>query len=249
MATVIYCTNARDGRALWLRCRRRLFLSLRIKMTIFSQERSLLGGNPPLAARPAWVCAKRGRMMYRKQNKTKAQNIHDRGKESAMSPSQKILPISCSIRSLHHAKVPKNETDQIPGLVLIVALLWNESNRYTRVISTSSIFSVGRRWCCCVGGGGAALTCNSQNQPVSTTELSISEHTQRCSPALIPWLDANMQTMDRRWTEWGRAHPLHPHQRTTWHSATGWASDTTPVPYMGWQWQECLEEHKQLTHI
>lgn len=136
-------------------------------MTIFSQERSLLGGNPPLAARPAWVCAKRGRMMYRKQNKTKAQNIHDRGKESAMSPSQKILPISCSIRSLHHAKVPKNETDQIPGLVLIVALLWNESNRYTRVISTSSIFSVGRRWCCCVGGGGAALTGRSLPYEVS----------------------------------------------------------------------------------
>lgn len=68
--------------------------------------------------------------MYTNQNKQtnkkkKAQNIHDRGKESTMSLPHKILPISCSIKSLHHAKVPKNEIDQIPRLVLIVALLLN----------------------------------------------------------------------------------------------------------------------------
>lgn len=65
--------------------------------------------------------------------------------------------------------MPKNEIDQKLCLALIVALLISQSPRYTRVISTSSIFSAGRRWCC-VGGGGAARTCNSQNQPVTTTK-------------------------------------------------------------------------------
>lgn len=99
----------------------------------------------------------------------KAQNIHDCGKESARSLPHKILPSARSSPSLHHAKVPKNEIDQKLCLALIVALLISQSPRYTRVISTSSIFSMGRRWCC-VGGGGAARTCNIQNQPVTTTK-------------------------------------------------------------------------------
>lgn len=122
---------------------------------------------------PVLVCAKRGRMMQRNPNKQtkkqKAQNIHDCGKESAGSLPHKILPTARSSPSLHHAKVPKNEIDQKLCLALIVALLISQSPRYTRVISTSSIFSAGRRWCC-VGGGGAARTCNSQNQPVTTTK-------------------------------------------------------------------------------
>lgn len=91
-----------------------------------------------------------------------------------MSLSQKILPISCSIQRLHHAKVPKNEIDQMRRLALIVALRLDQSARYTRVISTSSIFSVGRRWCC-VGGGGAARTWNSQKMPVNIPKLNVSQ--------------------------------------------------------------------------
>lgn len=47
----------------------------------------------------------------------------------------------------------------------------------------------------------------------------------------------------------GEAQPLHLHQWTSWCSATGWALDTTPVPYMGWQWQECREEQAAYLYL
>lgn len=139
--------------------------------------------------------------MPRNQNppkKKKAQNSHDRGKESTMSLSQKILPVSCSIQRLHHAKVPKNEIDQMRRLALIVALLLDQSARYTRVISTSSIFSVGRRWCC-VGGGGAARTWNSQKMPVNIPKLNVSQPAESTAAILGSWLD--VMPRHRHWDQ------------------------------------------------
>lgn len=74
MATVIYCTNARERRMRRLNCMNEAFLLLfpqpPYKNWLFSAkcQTCSAANNPLLAVWPGLVCAKRGRMMSRNQN-------------------------------------------------------------------------------------------------------------------------------------------------------------------------------------